>query len=146
MAEFPDNHRISSGSAFEERAGYSRAVIRNGWVFVAGTTGMNYAEGTIEDDVVAQAEQTFANIKWALDRCGCPMHGVVRVQYTLTDAAYFEPCMPIMKKWLGAAAPAATAVIAGLVDPRMKIAVEVTARLPDEHLPADDPHKPNLRV
>jgi len=131
MAQVPDNLRISSGSPNEEKAGYSRAVVRDGWIFVAGTTGFDYAAGTIEDDVVAQAEQTFANIKWALDQCACPMGNVVRVQYTLTDAAYFEACMPVMKKWLGGVAPAATAVIAGLVDSRMKIEIEVTAKLPE---------------
>lgn len=132
MARRFDGLKISSGSPNEEKAGYSRAVVRDGWVFVAGTTGFDYAAGTIEDDVVAQAEQTFQNIKWALDQCACPLGNVVRVQYTLTDAAYFEPCMPVMKKWLGNPAPAATAVIAGLVDPRMKIEIEVTAKLPEE--------------
>lgn len=120
--------RITSGSVWEEKAGYSRAVVDGDWIFVAGTTGFDYAAGTIADDVVAQAEQTFRTIAAALGEAGASLDDVVRVQYTFTDGADFEPCTPVMKKWLGAAAPAATAVVAGLVDPRMKIEIEVTAK------------------
>ncbi len=45
--------RISSGSTFEQQIGYSRAVIDGDWVFVAGTTGYDYATMEIADDVVA---------------------------------------------------------------------------------------------
>ena len=42
--------------------GYSRAVVAGDWVFVSGTTGFDYAAMTIDDDIVVQAEQCFANI------------------------------------------------------------------------------------
>ncbi len=58
---------ISSGSKFEQDIGYSRAVVDGEWVFVSGTTGFNYATMTIEDDVVAQCEQTLKNIGAALE-------------------------------------------------------------------------------
>ena len=57
---------ISSGSAFEEQIGYSRAVVDGEWVFVSGTTGFDYATMTISADVVAQADQCFKNIVAAL--------------------------------------------------------------------------------
>lgn len=121
---------ISSGSPFEAEIGYSRAVVQDGWVFVAGTTGFDYATMRISDDVAAQAEQTFRNIDAALTQAGASMGDVVRVRYILPDAALWPACWPVTRGWLGAARPAATMIVAGLQDPRMKIEIEVTARLP----------------
>jgi len=119
---------ISSGSRFEADYAYSRAVVDGDWVFVAGTTGMNYSEGIISDDVVEQAEQAFRNIEQILKEAEASINDAVRVQYTLTDSTDMERLMPVMHKWFGVARPAATAVIAQLIDPRMKIEIEVTAR------------------
>lgn len=121
---------ISSGSPFEAEIGYSRAVVSDGWVFVAGTTGFDYATMEISPDVADQAEQTFRNIDAALRQAGAKMDDVVRVRYILPDAALWEACWPVTRKWLGAARPAATMIVAGLQDPRMKIEIEVTARAP----------------
>ncbi|MBF9036628.1 RidA family protein [Rhodobacterales bacterium HKCCE2091] len=123
--------RISSGSPFEAAIGYSRAVVEDGWVFVAGTTGFDYATLRIADDVVEQCEQAFRNIEKALGDAGASLRDVVRVTYILPDGADWEACWPVTAKWLGAAMPAATMISAGLQDPRMRIEIEVTARLPD---------------
>ena len=119
---------ISSGSTFEADIGYSRAVVDGDWCFVSGTTGFDYSAMTISDDVVAQADQTFKNIGAALDKAGFAMAEVVRVHYLFPDAVDFEPCWPVMKKYLGDVRPAATMFVAGLADPRMKIEIEVTAK------------------
>ncbi|NKX44690.1 RidA family protein [Roseicyclus persicicus] len=121
---------ISSGSAFEAEIGYSRAVVADGWVFVAGTTGFDYVTMAISEDVAAQAEQSFRNIDVALRQAGAAMADVVRVHYILPDAAVWPECWPVTRRWLGEARPAATMIVAGLQDPRMKIEIEVTARLP----------------
>ncbi|WP_382155253.1 RidA family protein [Hydrogenophaga sp. ANAO-22] len=118
---------ISSGSPFEEQIGYSRAVVAGDWVFVSGTTGFDYATMGISDDVVQQAEQCFLNIQTALQQAGASLDDVVRVNYVLPDASLFEACWPVLRKHLGRARPAAMMVSAGLLDPRMKIEVEVTA-------------------
>ncbi len=118
---------ISSGSSFEKSIGYSRAVVDGDWVFVSGTTGFDYATMTISDDVVAQCEQAFRNIEAALKQAGSGFQDVVRVHYLLTNGADFERCWPAMGKALGHVRPAATAMIVGLVDARMKIEIEVTA-------------------
>lgn len=118
---------ISSGSPFEEQIGYSRAVVAGDWVFVSGTTGFDYATMSISDDVVQQAEQCFRNIQAALQQAGASLDDVVRVNYVLPDASLFESCWPVLRKHLGRARPAAMMVSAGLLDPRMKIEVEVTA-------------------
>ena len=65
-----DRQLISSGSQFEQKIGYSRAVADGRWVFVSGTTGFDYATMSISDDVVAQTDQCFRNIAAALDQAG----------------------------------------------------------------------------
>ncbi|MEM9755452.1 MAG: RidA family protein [Pseudomonadota bacterium] len=123
--------RISSGSEFEAAIGYSRAVIEDGWVFVAGTTGFDYATMEIAPEVEAQCEQAFRNIEHALKEAGASVDQVVRVTYILPDAGDWEACWPIASRWMARAMPAATMISAGLQDPRMRIEIEVTARLPD---------------
>lgn len=118
---------ISSGSAFEEQMGYSRAVVTGDWVFVSGTTGYDYATMTISDDAAEQAAQAFANIAAALERAGSSLDEVVRVTYVLPDGALFEQCWPAMRAAFSSARPAAMMIQAGLADPAMKIEIEVTA-------------------
>ena len=119
---------ISSGSAFEEEIGYSRAVVDGDWVFVSGTTGFDYATMTISEDVVEQAEQTLRNIAAALDQAGAGIEDVVRVRYLMPDVADFEACWPVLRLLFGDVRPAATMMQVGLSDPRMRIEIEVTAR------------------
>ena len=119
---------ISSGSSFEAVAGYSRAVVEGDYVHVSGTTGFDYATMTIDPDPAAQARQCFRNIDAALEQAGCTLDDIVRVRYFLVDAALFEQLAPIFGEHLGTARPAATALVCGLVDARMKIEIEVTAR------------------
>lgn len=121
---------ISSGSPFERDMGYSRAVVDGDWVFVSGTTGFVYPTMTISDNVVAQAEQCFRNIENALVEAGSRCADIVRVRYILPRVEDFEPCWPVLRKYLGEIRPAATMISAGLSDPRMKIEIEVTARKP----------------
>jgi len=121
---------ISSGSTFEQEIGYSRAVVDGEWVFVSGTTGFDYSTMTIEDDVVAQAEQCLKNIAQALDQAGSAMADIVRVMYVLPVAAEFPRCWPVLRKAFGEIRPAATMISAGLADPRMRIEIQVTARRP----------------
>ena len=120
---------VSSGSTFERDIGYSRAVVDGEWVFVSGTTGFDYSTMTIPDDVVQQAEQCLRNIATALGEAGATMSDVVRVTYLLPSAEDFPPCWPVLRRWFGQARPAATMMSVGLADPRMRIEIEVTARI-----------------
>jgi len=117
---------ISSGSRFESEIGYSRAVVAGDWVFVSGTTGFDYASMEISEDVAEQTVQCFKNIAAALAQAGATLDEVVRVNYILPHPADFEASWPVLRQYLGRARPAATMVSAGLVDPRMKIEIEVT--------------------
>jgi len=118
---------ISSGSTFEKSIGYSRAVVDGDWVFVSGTTGFDYSTMTIQDDAVAQCEQALKNIEAALKQADSGFADVVRVHYLMTNGADFERCWPAMGRVFGEVRPAATMMVCGLADPRMKIEIEVTA-------------------
>jgi enamine deaminase RidA (YjgF/YER057c/UK114 family) len=118
---------ISSGSTFEDKIGYSRAVVAGDWVFVSGTTGFDYSAMSISDDLVEQTEQCFRNIEAALSQADSSLRDVVRVRYVLPEAGEFERCWPVLRKYFGEVRPAAMMISAGLADPRMKIEIEVTA-------------------
>lgn len=118
---------ISSGSTFEAQIGYSRAVVDGDWVFVSGTTGFDYKTMTISDGVMEQAEQCLKNVESALREAGAGLRDVVRVTYMLPERGDFEPCWPVLRQYFGDIRPAATMIVAGLADPRMRIEIEVTA-------------------
>lgn len=119
---------ISSGSRFEQDIGYSRAVVDGEWIFVSGTTGFDYAAMSISDSLLDQTEQCLKNIQAALRQAGAELADIVRVTYILPKAERFPDCWPILRKYFEHIRPAATMICAGLVDPRMQIEIEVTAR------------------
>lgn len=124
---------IFTGSPWEAKAGYARAVVLTDaggdWVMVSGCTGFDYVSMTIADDTVAQAEQAMRNVEAALKEAGAGLDDVVRVTYVFTDDEDFERAAPVFGRAFERARPAAMAIVAGLIDPRMKIEIEVTARL-----------------
>ena len=119
---------IGSGSSFEAEMGYSRAVVDGDWIFVSGTTGFDYSDMTISDDLATQTDQCLRNIEAALNKAGSSLRDTVRVTYVLPVAGDFPQCFPILRKYFGEVRPAAMMISAGLADPRMKIEIEVTAR------------------
>lgn len=127
--------RISSGATTETALSYSRALVvpdaGGDWVFVSGSTGVDYTTMTLADGVEAQCRRTLANIAAALDEAGASVADVVRVTYYVIDRAEFAACAPLMRDALAGSMPAATMlVVAGLLDPAMRIEIEVTARRP----------------
>ncbi|MFE4054381.1 RidA family protein [Streptomyces sp. YIM B13518] len=125
-----ERRAILGGSTFEEQIGHARAVIHGDSVHVSGTTGFDYTTMAISDDVVEQAEQCLRNIGAAPAEAGCTFADVVRVRYLLPDRADFEPCRPVLRRCFGEVRPAATMLVCGLADPRMKIEIEVYAQRP----------------
>jgi enamine deaminase RidA (YjgF/YER057c/UK114 family) len=119
---------ISGGSAYEAKWGYSRAVADGDFVFVAGTTGFDYATMTISPDAGEQTRQCFRTIAKALGEAGASLKDVVRARYYLPDPKDWDICGPVLGEILGEIRPAATVLFCGLADPRMKIEIEVTAR------------------
>ena len=121
---------ISTGSPFEEQIGYSRAVVADGWVFVAGTTGYDYTTMSMPGTVEEQCQNTLDTIAKALADAGSSLDHVVRVNYILPDKADWPKCWPITSTAFARARPAATMICADLQNPEMKIEIEVTARVP----------------
>ena len=86
---------ISSGSALEAEYGYSRAVVDGDWVFVSGTTGMDYKTGDMPEGIAEQAEQTFRNIEAALTEAGAAMAEILRYRIFVTDPAEVPLLAPV---------------------------------------------------
>nr|WP_227754232.1 RidA family protein [Stagnihabitans tardus] len=107
--------------------GYSRAVVKGGWCFVSGVTGYDYKTMTMPEGIAAQAENCFDTIDGVLAEAGFRQEDIVRVQYTVVDAALVPELTPVLGRHLGAIRPAATMVIAGLIRPEMLVEIEVTA-------------------
>jgi enamine deaminase RidA (YjgF/YER057c/UK114 family) len=119
--------RISTGSPFEADMGYSRAVVKGGWCFVSGVTGYDYATMVMPDGIAAQARNCLQTIARVLNEAGFAMADVVRVQYTITDAALLADLTPVLGEAFGQIRPAATMVVAGLIRPEMLVEIEATA-------------------
>lgn len=135
--------RISSGSRFEADIAYSRAIVDGDWVFVSGTTGFDYTTMQLADGVEAQTEQCLRNIEAALREADACIADIVRVRYILPDASEFPLCWPVLQRWLGDVRPAATMWSAGLIDPAIRIEIEVTARRQSEHRETDQSSNPS---
>ena len=98
---------------------------------MAGTVGRDPVTGVLPETVTDQCANALAIIAAALADAGASFSDVVRVTYYLRDRADFEPCWPQLRAAFGANPPASTVIFADLVDPAMKIEIEVTAhRLP----------------
>ncbi|WP_430241570.1 RidA family protein [Neorhizobium sp. DAR64861/K0K2] len=120
---------ISSGSPFEARIGYSRAVVDRDMVYVSGTTGYDYALMVMPDDVADQTRNALATIAKALGEAGSSLKDVVRVRYYLVDMADYDAVVEVVGSAFAEIRPAATMIVCGLTTPEMKIEIEVTARI-----------------
>lgn len=119
-----ERKRVGSGSPFEPKIGFSRAVRVGDHVHVSGT-GPIWDDGTFDDDAGAQARRCLEIIVAALDGLGAAAKDVVRTRMYLTDAADIDAIGAIHAEFFGDAPPAATAiVVAGFLDPRWKVEIE----------------------
>lgn len=122
-----ERKRISSGSPFEAKLAYTRAVVAGDWCFVSGTTGYDYARMVMPGDAGEQAANALGTIARVLEEAGFALSDVVRVSYYVTDAALMEEIAPVLRAAFGDHPPAATMLVCGLVAPEMKVEIEVTA-------------------
>ncbi len=125
---------ISTGSAFEKTAGYSRAVVQGDWCFVAGTTGYDYQTMTMPEDVQTQTRNCLLTIAGVLEQAGFALSDVVRATYYITQAADADLVFPVLGETFSEIRPAATMIVCGLIKPEMKIEIEVTALRKSEGL------------
>ncbi len=120
---------ISSGSPFEAKIGYARAVIDGNMIYVSGTTGYDYKTMQMPDDVREQARNAFTTIAHAMEEAGASIKDTVRVRYYITDMAHYDGLVEVAGQVFGQIRPAATMVVCGLTRPEMKVEIEVTARI-----------------
>lgn len=122
-----ETQKLSTGSPFEAQFAYSRPVVKGDWCFVAGITGYDYVTMTVPDAASDQAEQCFQTLANVLGEAGFEMADIVRMQYTVPSRDYVAALAPVLQRWLAGVCPAATMVIAGLIDQAMKVEIEATA-------------------
>ena len=127
----PEERRqlISSGTTWEERVGYSRAVRVGNAVYVAGTTATTRDGGFVgENDAYAQTSQIIVNIVWALEQAGATLRDVVRYRIYLTRQDDWPDAAKALHEAFGGIRPVNTLIgIAWLVDPRMLVEIDVDA-------------------
>ncbi|MEX3011875.1 RidA family protein [Hoeflea sp. TYP-13] len=121
---------ISTGSPFEEAAGYSRAVVQGDFCFVAGTTGYDYESMQMPKRVEEQTQNALLTIERTLTEAGFKLSDIVRVQYYITDASDAGRVFPIVGEFFADIRPAATMLVTGLIRPEMRVEIEATAYRP----------------
>lgn len=123
---------VSSGTTWERKFGYSRAVRVGQMVFVAGTTAVDEA-GTVigPNDPYAQAVFIYQKMGRALKEAGSSLNDVVRVRTFVTDIARWEEVARAQGEVFADIRPAATLVeVTALVKPELLVEIEVDAIVP----------------
>jgi enamine deaminase RidA (YjgF/YER057c/UK114 family) len=121
--------RISSGGPWEAAVGYSRAIVVGDRALVSGTTDAGPDGRSLHPgDAAGQARASFAIAARALEQAGLTLDDVVRTRMYLVDRADIPAVTAVHGELFGRARPAATLVlVAGLIDPTLRVEVEVEA-------------------
>jgi enamine deaminase RidA (YjgF/YER057c/UK114 family) len=120
-----------SGSPFEASIGFSRAVRVGSTIAVSGTAPV-WPDGSVDPDPAVQARRCWEIMLAALEELGGTVDDVIRTRHYLLDPAYAEAVGAVHGEIFGDVRPASTmVVVAGLLDPRWKLEMELDAVLPD---------------
>lgn len=121
-------NRVTSGSPYEEKYGFSRAISVGDRVIAAGTAPIS-PDGEVDPDPEAQAERSLEIIVAAMAQLGAAPEHVVRTRMFITDPAYADAVGRAHSRVFGHVRPVASMVVAGLLDPRWKVEIEAEAIL-----------------
>jgi enamine deaminase RidA (YjgF/YER057c/UK114 family) len=120
-----------SGSPYEDRIGFSRAVRDGQLVAVSGTAPV-WPDGHVDPDVTVQARRCWLIALAALTELGGGTRHVIRTRQLIVDPADAQAVGEVHGEVFGNIRPASTmVVVAGLLDPRWKVEVELDAVIPD---------------
>jgi enamine deaminase RidA (YjgF/YER057c/UK114 family) len=124
-----EKRRASSGAAFEEQVGYSRAVRAGDQVWVSGTAPIMPGDADPPDDAYEQARICIGIVERALAELGASLDDVVRTRLYLTDAADIGAVGRAHREAFDTARPATTGIVTTLLDPRWRVEIEVEAAI-----------------
>lgn len=128
MGEHSQCRKITSGSPYEGRIGFSRAIAVDGRVLVSGTAPV-WPDGSCDEDAHTQARRCFEIIASALAEAGATLAQVVRTRMFLTDAGDADAVGRAHGEVFGDTRPAATMVVVkALLDSRWKVEIEAEAQ------------------
>jgi enamine deaminase RidA (YjgF/YER057c/UK114 family) len=122
-----DRQLISSGSKFEKRVGYSRAVRVGNQVWVAGTAPIMPGDADPPVGGYEQARVCLEIIERALHEARATLDDAVRTRIYVTDPGLIDEVGRAHGEAFGKARPATTAVVSQLLDPRWLVEIEVEA-------------------
>ena len=122
--------RIPSPSPYAPTIGFSAAVRAGDWIHVAGTTAVDGAGEVIGDDAAAQTREILRKLAAALEAAGAGLSDVVRTRIYLTDADDWEAVGRVHGETFATVRPAASMLVLGLLDPRMRVEIEAIAYAP----------------
>jgi enamine deaminase RidA (YjgF/YER057c/UK114 family) len=122
-----DRQLISSGAAFEDRVGYSRAVRVGDRVWVSGTAPIMPGDADPPTGAYDQAKVCLEIIGRALAEAGASLDDVVRTRIYVTDASLIDDVGRAHGEAFTRARPATTGLVVELLDPRWLVEIEAEA-------------------
>ncbi len=125
----PNRRRVSSGSPYESRYGFCRAVRAGDRILVSGTVAI-WPDGTCDPDAGAQAARCLEIIASAITDLGGTLTDVVRTRMLIVDRDDQDAVGSAHEAAFGQAPPASTmVVVAGLLHERWKVEIEAEAQV-----------------
>lgn len=119
--------KLKSGSVYEDKRNYSRAVAVGDVIYVSNCAGRNYQTRAMSEDAGEQTRQCFRNIDGALQALQSGLRDVVRIRVAIPDVSHREAVMDVVGEHLKGIDPALTVTATPLMAADYKVEIEVTA-------------------